>query len=153
MTTGRAPTTVISKVSVSVAPVWSLTRIVGRKTPWVVGRPVMPPELTPCVKSVIPGGIAPATTLNCTGFCDVLQPVVPKKNVVSVPTFMLTGGSGTIVQGVAGGGGGGGGGGGRRGRGRGGRGGGWWGGGWGWWWWGWWRRRWRWRARRRAAGE
>jgi hypothetical protein len=36
----------------------------------------MPPELTPCVNSVVPGGIRPSTTLNWTGFLDVLHPVV-----------------------------------------------------------------------------
>jgi hypothetical protein len=68
------------------------------KRPSVVGLPVMPPEATPWVNSVRPGGICPATTLNWTGFSDVRQPVVEKNHVFSVPTFPSAKVSGMIVQ-------------------------------------------------------
>ena len=58
----------------------------------------MPPELTPWVNSSVPGGIRPSTTLNRTGFSDVLQPVVEKNHVLSVPTFPSAKVSGTITQ-------------------------------------------------------
>jgi hypothetical protein len=64
MTSGRGGLIVIEKDSVSLVPVASRTWIVNANTPSVVGSPVMPPELTPWVKSVVPGGIRPSTTLN-----------------------------------------------------------------------------------------
>src|SRR3712207_5439550 len=88
----------MEKDSVSRAPVWSRTWIVKVNRPSVVGLPVMPPELTPWVNSVRPGGIRPETTLNWTGFSDVRQPLVKKYQVLSVPTLPSAKVSGTIVQ-------------------------------------------------------
>src|SRR5215210_9202965 len=88
----------MEKDSVSRAPVWSCTCIVKVNRPSVVGVPVMPPELTPCVNNFRPGGICPETTLNRTGFSDVRQPVVEKNHVLSVPTLPSGKVVGTIVQ-------------------------------------------------------
>src|SRR5215211_4487452 len=101
----------MEKDSLSRAPVWSCTWIVKVNRPSVVGVPVMPPELTPCVNNFRPGGICPETTLNWTGFSEVRQPVVEKNHVLSVPTLPSGKVVGTIVQvlggGLLGGGGGG----------------------------------------------
>jgi hypothetical protein len=88
----------MEKDSVSRAPVWSFTWIVRVNRPSVVGLPVMPPELTPWVNNVRPGGICPETTLNWTGFSEVRQPVVEKYHVFSVPTFPSGKVVGVIVQ-------------------------------------------------------
>jgi hypothetical protein len=58
----------------------------------------MPAELTPWMNSVVPGGIRPSTTLNRTGFSDVLHPSVNTNHVFSVPTFPSVRVAGTIVQ-------------------------------------------------------
>jgi hypothetical protein len=84
----------MEKDSVSRAPVWSCTWIVKLNRPSVVGLPVMPPEPTPWVNKVRPGGICPETTLNRTGFSDVRQPVVEKNYVFSVPILP----SGKVVE-------------------------------------------------------
>jgi hypothetical protein len=78
---------VIEKDSVSFVPVASRTWIVKANTLSVVGTPVIPPELTPCVNSSVPGGIRPSTTLNRTGRSDVLHSSGRKNHVFSVPTF------------------------------------------------------------------
>jgi hypothetical protein len=46
-----------------------------------------PPEPTPWVNNLRPGGICPETTLNRTGFSEVRQSVVEKYHVLSVPTL------------------------------------------------------------------
>src|SRR5215204_6640578 len=88
----------MEKDSVSRAPVWSCTWIVKTNRPSVVGVPVMPPEPTPWVNNLRPGGICPETTLNWTGFSDVRQPVVEKYHVLSVPTLPSGKVVGVIVQ-------------------------------------------------------
>src|SRR5215211_4377273 len=93
----------MEKDSLSRAPVWSCTWIVKVNNPSVVGVPVMPPELTPCVNNFRPGGICPETTLNLTGCSEVRQPVVEKNHVFSVPTLPSGKVSGTIVQVLGGG--------------------------------------------------
>ena len=98
ITSGSGGSIVIVKVSVSRVPVASRTWSVKVKTPAVVGTPVIPPELTPWVNSLVPGGIRPSTTLNCTGFLDGLQPVVCTNQVLSAPTFPFTRESGTMAQ-------------------------------------------------------
>jgi hypothetical protein len=98
ITSGRGGLILMEKDSVSRAPVWSCTWIVKRNRPSVVGLPVMPPELTPWVNSVRPGGIRPETTLNRTGFSDVRQPDVEKNHVFNVPTLPSAKVVGTIVQ-------------------------------------------------------
>ena len=93
----------MEKDSLSRAPVWSCTWIVKANNPSVVGVPVMPPEATPCVNSLRPGGICPETTLNWTDFSDVRQPVVEKNHVLIVPTLPSAKVSGTMVQVLGGG--------------------------------------------------
>ena len=87
ITTGLGALILMEKDSVSRAPVWSCTWIVKANNPSVVGVPVMPPEATPCVNNLRPGGICPETTLNWTGFSEVRQPVVEKNHVFNVPTL------------------------------------------------------------------
>src|SRR5215207_9050891 len=93
----------MEKDSVARSPVWSCTWIVKGNNPSVVGLPVMPPEPTPWVNNLRPGGICPETTLNWTGFSDVRQPVVEKYHVLSVPTLPSAKVVGTIVQVLGGG--------------------------------------------------
>ena len=93
----------MEKDSLSRAPVWSCTWIVKENSPSVVGVPVMPPEPTPWVNNLRPGGICPETSLNWTGFSDVRQPVVEKNHVFSVPTLPSAKVSGTMVQVLGGG--------------------------------------------------
>jgi hypothetical protein len=47
--------------------------------------PVIPPDPTPWVNRVVPGGIRPETTLNFTPFSEVRRPVVEKDQVFRVP--------------------------------------------------------------------
>ena len=103
ITTGRGALILMEKDSLSRAPVWSCTWIVKANNPSVVGVPVMPPEATPCVNSLRPGGICPETTLNWTDFSDVRQPVVEKNHVLIVPTLPSAKVSGTMVQVLGGG--------------------------------------------------
>src|SRR5215216_4558693 len=72
--------------------------MVKANSPSVVGLPVIPPEATPWVNSVRPGGICPERTLNWTGFSEVRQPVVEKYHVLSVPTLPSGKVVGVIVQ-------------------------------------------------------
>jgi hypothetical protein len=103
ITTGRGALILMEKDSVSRAPVWSCTWLVKENNPCVVGVPVMPPELTPWVNNLRPGGICPETTLNRTGCSEVRQPVVEKNHVLSVPTLPSAKVSGTMAQVLGGG--------------------------------------------------
>jgi hypothetical protein len=93
----------MEKDSLSRAPVSSCTWIVKANRPSVAGLPVIPPELTPCVNNVRPGGMRPETTLKRTGCSEVRQPVVEKNHVFSVPTLTSGKVSGTVAQVLGGG--------------------------------------------------